>query len=152
MDCEFSFFSATSHFLRHSLSLPLSPSPSHLEPPSLSISSSIPSTLLAAAAEAVVENKSKWRGHCPNHLAAVGFLLAMHTYVMPCSTWVGTGVPSGGRQGGTDDGKRYRGGANGKVSTRAFKQLTLVLSCRALFGRSILRHEQWRQSAENGTK
>ena len=78
-------------------------SPSHLQPPpSFSISYSIPSTLLAAAAaaasagaEAVVGNKSKWRGHCPNHLAAVGFLLAMHTYGMPSATCVGTGASPG---------------------------------------------------------
>ena len=61
-------------------------------------------TPASAGAEAVVGNKSKWRGHCPNHLAAVGFLLAMHTYVMPCSTWSGTGIPSGGGNGARMEG------------------------------------------------
>ena len=115
--CHLPFPAALPPSLSISFSPSLSP-PSHLEPPSLSISSSIPSTLLAAA-EAVVENKSKWRGHCPNHLAAVGFLLAMHTYVMPCSRWVGTGISSGRGGKRARNGRKTKARVNAAVPTQA---------------------------------
>ena len=125
MDCEFSFLCATSHFLsaarRCSFFLPSPPPilrrhPSRSPPPFHPHCSQQQQQQLA---EAVVENKSKWRGHCPNHLAAVGcFLLAMHTYVMPRATNVGTrqrlgrGGRAGRATGGQDLGERGRGSSD----------------------------------------
>ena len=146
MDCEFSFFSATSHFLRHS---PFLTSPSPLQPPSFSISSSIPSTLLAAASAAPPRQSS---GIKVNGADIVLTILQQWAFCWPC---IRMGCPprhawARALLQGTE-GKRGEG-QRGWTGWESVTQQHLTLARHARLGRSILRHEQWRQSAENGTK
>ena len=148
MDCEFSFFSATSHFLRHSPSL-TSPPPISSRHPSRS---PLPFRPHCSQQRRWLRRPRQSSGIKVNGADIVLTILQQWAFCWPC---IRMGCPPRhawarallqGTEGQRGEGQR------GWTGWESVIQQHLTLARHARLGRSILRHEQWRQSAENGTK